>query len=122
MGDAHAADLRAYAALIRRARSVSVVGADMMDGKYSLRGSVRRSLLAQAAAEAGVPTRILGFSWNAAARLAARRSLIAASRAGVSINTWLIRAAAAATDTDTAARPPTTGASSGGQHYTGWVR
>lgn len=83
VGDEHVADLRRYAALIRRARSVSVVGADMMDGKYSLRGSVRRSLLAQAAAEAGVPTRILGFSWNASARLAARRALVAASRAGV---------------------------------------
>lgn len=82
VGDAHAADLRRYATLLRRAHSVSVVGADMMDGKYSLRGSVRRSLLAQAAAEAGVPTRILGFSWNASARLAARRSLVAASRAG----------------------------------------
>ncbi|PPI45560.1 polysaccharide pyruvyl transferase family protein [Rathayibacter iranicus] len=83
VGEAHADDLRRYAALIRRARSVSVVGADMMDGKYSLRGSVRRSLLAQAAAEAGVPTRILGFSWNASARLAARLALVAASRAGV---------------------------------------
>ncbi|KZX22078.1 polysaccharide pyruvyl transferase family protein [Rathayibacter tanaceti] len=82
VGDAHADDLRRYAALVRRSRSVSVVGADMMDGKYSLRGSVRRSLLAQAAAEAGVPTRILGFSWNASARLAARHSLVAASRAG----------------------------------------
>lgn len=46
----------------------------------------------------------------------------AASRAGVSINTWLIRAAAAATDVDTTARPPAAGTSSGGQHYTGWVR
>ncbi|MDI6102751.1 hypothetical protein QLQ12_29440 [Actinoplanes sp. NEAU-A12] len=45
----------------------------------------------------------------------------AAARAGVSINTWLIRAAAAAADTG-AGRPAIDGASSGGQHYTGWVR
>ena len=47
----------------------------------------------------------------------------AAARAGVSINTWLIRAAAAAADGETA-RPAagTTSATSGGQSYTGWVR
>ncbi|PTL72663.1 hypothetical protein C1I63_07250 [Rathayibacter caricis DSM 15933] len=82
VGEDHAADLRRFAELVRRASTFSVIGADMMDGKYSLRGSVRRSLLAQLAAEAGVPTRILGFSWNGSARLAAKRSLAAASRAG----------------------------------------
>ena len=49
----------------------------------------------------------------------------AAARAGVSINTWLIRAAAAAADGD-AGRPatgaPVVSASSGSQRYTGWVR
>jgi hypothetical protein len=45
----------------------------------------------------------------------------AAARAGVSINTWLIRAAAAAADGDTG-RPATGSATSGGQRYTGWVR
>ncbi|SCL15328.1 toxin-antitoxin system HicB family antitoxin [Micromonospora inyonensis] len=45
----------------------------------------------------------------------------AAARAGVSINTWLIRAAAAAADSD-AGRPATGSATSGGQRYTGWVR
>jgi hypothetical protein len=45
----------------------------------------------------------------------------AAARAGVSINTWLIRAAAAAADTD-AGHPATGTATSGGQRYTGWVR
>ena len=45
----------------------------------------------------------------------------AAARSGVSINTWLVRAAAAAADGE----PPTrvTGAApTGGQRYTGWVR
>lgn len=45
----------------------------------------------------------------------------AAARAGVSINTWLIRAAAAAADSDMG-RPATGSATSGGQRYTGWVR
>jgi HicB family len=45
----------------------------------------------------------------------------AAAAAGVSINTWLIRAAADAADDDTP-RPATPGASSGGQRWTGWVR
>jgi hypothetical protein len=47
----------------------------------------------------------------------------AAARDGVSINTWLIRAASAAADGD---RPPATSttvtATSGGQRFTGWVR
>jgi hypothetical protein len=45
----------------------------------------------------------------------------AAGRAGVSINTWLIRVAAAAADGDPG-RPPTGSAATGGQRYTGWVR
>ncbi|AEV85445.1 hisitidine kinase [Actinoplanes sp. SE50] len=45
----------------------------------------------------------------------------AAARAGISINTWLIRAAAAAADGETA-RPATGGSTTGGQRYTGWVR
>jgi len=50
----------------------------------------------------------------------------AAARAGVSINTWLIRAAAAAADND-GGRPagtgtPTASTAMGSQGYTGWVR
>ncbi len=48
----------------------------------------------------------------------------AAARAGVSINTWLIRAAAAAADTDawrTASCGPAS-TTTGSQGYTGWVR
>jgi hypothetical protein len=47
----------------------------------------------------------------------------AAARAGVSINTWLIRAAAAAAAADgDAERAPTVSAATGGQRFTGWVR
>ena len=44
----------------------------------------------------------------------------AAARAGVSINTWLIRTASAAITTPD--HTPPTGAPSVGQRYTGWVR
>ncbi|KKK07771.1 ribbon-helix-helix protein, CopG family [Micromonospora sp. HK10] len=50
----------------------------------------------------------------------------AAARAGVSINTWLIRAATAAVDTDNQPHRPDTprrsGPATGGQRFTGWVR
>ncbi|MDH6464794.1 hypothetical protein M2302_004995 [Micromonospora sp. A200] len=49
----------------------------------------------------------------------------AAGRAGVSINTWLIRAAAAAVDIDSQHRadaPRRSGVATGGQRFTGWVR
>ncbi|MFI7431163.1 toxin-antitoxin system HicB family antitoxin [Micromonospora sp. NPDC049836] len=50
----------------------------------------------------------------------------AAARAGVSINTWLIRAAAAAVDTDNQQHRPDaprrSGIATGGQRFTGWVR
>ncbi len=43
----------------------------------------------------------------------------AANRAGLSVNAWLVRAAAAAVDAGSAPRPTKRGA---GQHITGWVR
>ncbi|MFI7604475.1 toxin-antitoxin system HicB family antitoxin [Micromonospora sp. NPDC049366] len=50
----------------------------------------------------------------------------AAAAAGVSINTWLIRAAAAAVDAGNQApraeAPRRSGTPTGGQRYTGWVR
>ena len=60
-----------------------VVLLDVMDGRYSLPASVRRSNLATAAARLGVDTRIVGFSWSDRARSPARRSLAAAGRSGV---------------------------------------
>ena len=80
---ARRADLRRYRDVLDDAASVSVVGADMMDGKYSALGSVRRALLAELAALHGVPARILGFSWNSSPRRSARAAVSAATRAGV---------------------------------------
>lgn len=58
-------DLRRLARLMRDARSLSIVGADIMDGVYSELSSVRRFRTAALAADAGLDARILGFSWNA---------------------------------------------------------
>ncbi|WP_433788928.1 hypothetical protein [Actinoplanes sp. CA-252034] len=46
----------------------------------------------------------------------------AAARSGVSINTWLIRAASAAAADGDQRPPATVTATSGGQRFTGWVR
>ncbi len=46
----------------------------------------------------------------------------AARREGLSLNAWLVRAAAAAVDTDTLAPNPTRRNPRGGESYTGWVR
>jgi hypothetical protein len=46
----------------------------------------------------------------------------AASRDGLSVNAWLVRAAAAAVQTTGAARQPGRRTPVGGQRYTGWVR
>lgn len=82
-GEQHFAALRKFRRLLGSARSFSVTGADIMDGKYSLRASVRRSNLAEYAATDGVDARILGFSWNGTPRKAALTALVRASANGV---------------------------------------
>jgi hypothetical protein len=48
----------------------------------------------------------------------------AADRSGLSVNGWLVRAAAAALETDAAIGSPAAPrrATAGGQHFTGWIR
>ncbi len=82
-GRAHRDSLRAYGRALAGAAHVSVVGADVMDGAYSLRASVRRSTLVASAARAGVDSRVIGFSWGASPRWAALRALARAARSGV---------------------------------------
>ncbi len=81
-GARHRDDLRRLGALISDAKTVSIVGADIMDGVYVLRSSLRRSAVAAASAAAGVDTTVLGFSWSAAAPRPAWRALRAAGAAG----------------------------------------
>lgn len=82
-GGTHDADVRRLGGLLGGAASVSIIGADIMDGVYVLRPSLRRSTLAAAAASAGFDTSVIGFSWNAAAPRPAWAALRAAGAAGV---------------------------------------
>ncbi|WP_419817213.1 polysaccharide pyruvyl transferase family protein [Glaciibacter flavus] len=81
-GNDHARAIAELSSLLHRALSLSIIGADIMDGRYSLRGSVRRSVIAELGASAGVDTRIVGFSWASNPRSGAKRALVKASRAG----------------------------------------
>lgn len=47
-----------------KARAVAVIGADIMDGAYIWQNSVTRANIARWAADSGLDSRILGFSWN----------------------------------------------------------
>jgi polysaccharide pyruvyl transferase WcaK-like protein len=46
-------------------KSLSLIGADVMDGCYNLRASVNRLFLLQIMNSVNVPTRVTGFSWSA---------------------------------------------------------
>ncbi|MEV8370926.1 polysaccharide pyruvyl transferase family protein [Microbacterium sp. NPDC064584] len=81
-GETRAAALDRFGQLLGRSRSLSVIGADIMDGFYNPRASVMRGVVAEAAARLGVETRVLGFSWSGRPHRAARAQLAAASRAG----------------------------------------
>ncbi|WP_172979860.1 polysaccharide pyruvyl transferase family protein [Agromyces agglutinans] len=61
--------------MLESASSVSVVGADVVDGKYNPKASVRRFRTAGVAARMGIPAQILGFSWNEAPDPAALRAV-----------------------------------------------
>ncbi|MFF8189252.1 glycosyltransferase [Microbacterium sp. NPDC016588] len=77
---------RAFRALGRAlsdASSLSITGADIMDGGYNPLASMLRWRLALAAQESGIPTRILGFSWNGRAPHAVTRAAARAADAGV---------------------------------------
>ena len=45
--------------------SLSLIGADVVDGRYNLSASINRLFLLQIMNNLNVPTRILGFSWSA---------------------------------------------------------
>ncbi|MEU1971723.1 polysaccharide pyruvyl transferase family protein [Microbacterium sp. NPDC019599] len=82
-GAGHYADVRELGALLNGAATVSIVGADIMDGVYVLRPSLRRASLAEAAASRGFDTTVVGFSWNGAAPRPAWAALRRAGASGV---------------------------------------
>lgn len=64
-----------FCALMANAKSVNVIGADVMDGGYSRRESILRSQLLWMAAKLGVPGQVLGFSWNGSSHRLTRKYL-----------------------------------------------
>lgn len=84
-GNEHREAIEGYRHVLSSAKSLTVVGADAMDGAYDVRASVRRADAATMASNVGVDARILGFSWNSAARPGARAALVRAGRSGVQL-------------------------------------
>lgn len=61
---AHIRSLRRTISLIRRARHLIVIGADIMDGSYDEREAVIRFALLALSSRLGVDARVVGFSWS----------------------------------------------------------
>lgn len=57
-------DLLIFKKKIKFAKSLSIVGADIMDGGYNNRASVGRLNIAKLVKSKGISTKVLGFSWN----------------------------------------------------------
>lgn len=81
----HARDARRLSRALRDAGSVSIIGADIMDGAYVLGASVTRAIVAENLAARGWPVRILGFSWNGRPHPVALRALRRAADAGATL-------------------------------------
>ncbi|KAA9159727.1 hypothetical protein F6B41_00235 [Microbacterium lushaniae] len=80
------ANLKAARTLMKiteRATSLSVVGADIMDGAYDWQSAVTRSDTARRAARTGLSTRVIGFSWNSRPHPKALRAVTRAGASGV---------------------------------------
>lgn len=71
--------------VIARSESVSIIGADIMDGAYNLKASVRRSCVARAGVSLTGNSRVIGFSWNGEASRVARFSLRRAGSKGAKL-------------------------------------
>lgn len=71
----HLCAVRSALFQLRGMRSLSIVGADMMDGVYNERAAARRFRLAGLAARLQLDSRILGFSWVDAPTPIARAAL-----------------------------------------------
>ena len=81
----HLRSIGVFRRLLGRAQSLAITGADIMDGAYNWQASTNRANLAWLAAEAGVPARILGFSWNGRAHPQTVTALKRATAAGVQL-------------------------------------
>lgn len=72
-------DFIRFVRLLGSFKTLSVIGADVMDGGYNPHASAMRAYVALFAAKYGVPARILGFSWNTRPH---KKALSAVEKAG----------------------------------------
>jgi len=77
--------LRRFAALALKSASVSIVGADIIDGGYHARSAAGTWALAAASAQAGIDTRVLGFSWKPNVAAPVQFNALRAAEAGVKL-------------------------------------
>jgi colanic acid/amylovoran biosynthesis protein len=82
---AHYRDIWILGRSIRNATSFSVMGADIMDGGYGVHSSMVEWNIARTIQDAGIPARILGFSWNGKAHPEIVRQAREAGLSGVRI-------------------------------------
>lgn len=80
MSLAHVRDVLRFLSLSRRAESVVVIGADIMDGCYNSIASVNRWSLAVLASYSGGRSTVLGFSWNSTPTASSTAGLLCANR------------------------------------------
>ncbi|MEX1199540.1 MAG: polysaccharide pyruvyl transferase family protein [Methylophaga sp.] len=78
-------DFVRFIGLMPHLKSLSVIGADVMDGGYNPHASAMRAYAAIFAARVGIPARILGFSWNTQPHRKAVSALRAAGEKGVEL-------------------------------------
>lgn len=83
---AHLMDVVRFIAIARRSTSVMIIGADIMDGRYSAMASLNRWSLALLARSSGANTSVLGFSWNSSPHASCETGLL---KADESISLWL---------------------------------
>jgi colanic acid/amylovoran biosynthesis protein len=81
----HLHEVRQLRGLLSGAKSVSVVGADIMDGAYNSIASQRRAFILQTARRLDLNTRVLGFSWNGTSNPASLRALKRAAQLGAKL-------------------------------------
>lgn len=81
----HYADLWQLGRRIRSAASFSVMGADIMDGGYGKHSSMVEWNIARTVHDAGISSRVLGFSWNGRAPREVSEQARLAGDAGVRI-------------------------------------
>ncbi|MCX4189095.1 polysaccharide pyruvyl transferase family protein [Methylophaga sp. OBS3] len=78
-------DFIKFVRLLPSLKTLSVTGADVMDGGYNPHASAMRAYVAMFVAKYGVASRILGFSWNTKPHKKAITALRSAGKAGVQL-------------------------------------